>query len=104
METIKSDIQKRFIQNETIRYGRLCEIKAPSVILDNILMQIEDAKNDVLAISDKENLLMLEFTSRELKTGQGGKQYVQYQTADCVVNYFPNGRFGRFITKNNYKS
>jgi hypothetical protein len=39
----------------------------------------------------------------EIKTGSGGKKYVQFNTAEGLINYFPNARFGSFIAKNKSK-
>lgn len=44
-------------------------------------------------------LLNLEFSAREIRKGRGGKQYVRYTTSEGVVCYFPNARFGRFISR-----
>ena len=63
--------------------------------------EIENLKNGILKVKDKENLLDLEFNDIEWKKGRDGVPYVTFNNGS--INYFPNARYGAFIKKSNIK-
>lgn len=45
----------------------------------------------------------LEVTGETVKTGRGGRKYVQFNTAEGLINWFPNAQYGPFMAKNKTK-
>ena len=76
------------------RLNRLIEIGAPDIIIENTKKNIEQFKLGIIKINDKQHLLSKTFEKLEVKTGRGGVEYIQF---NGNINYFPNGKYGKFI-------
>ena len=62
---------------------------------DAISIEIGRLEKGILTIGGDVDLLDEEYVDHELKTGSGGKKYVRF---NGKVNYFPNAKYGRFVT------
>ena len=96
---IKADIIATAQKGAEARLKSLVSITAPEIMIDRQRERLEMFLRGEIEIQDKDFLLGLPFTDRQVKTGNGGKKYISYQTANGIVNYFPNARFGAFISK-----
>ena len=65
-------------------------------MIDATTAELSRLQRGVLTVGGDRSLLDLEYTSYEVKKGNGGKQYVEF---DNGVKYFPNARYGRYITR-----
>ncbi len=83
--TILEDIQ----QGLNARAQELIKIQAPQIIIDNQLKLVQNPK-----IGGDTSLLGVEITSKELRTGRGGKKYIVYNGS---ISFYPNARYGMYI-------
>lgn len=81
----------------TERCEKIIEIGGPVIIIKNLNIEIENLRNGILKVKDKENLLDLEFIDIKWKKGRGGVPYATFNNGS--INYFPSGRYGAFITR-----
>ena len=106
MKLSEKILELELASNES-RLKKLLNIQAPEVITEAVSKQIERLKSGcplALDIKDKENLLDIEYTSHDVCTGSGGKKFIMFnKETDLCVNYFPNGRFGKFVAINSKK-
>ena len=93
---IKSYIIEKEVSNSMERLQKLKEIGAPNVIIESLSKEIEKLKSGNLNIGGDKELIEEEFNNKEVKKGQGGKVYIQF---DGRINYFPNAKYGRFISR-----
>ena len=104
MATVAEHLAENLTHNLLKRLKGLKEIKAPDIMISQLEQNLEVLQhNDALtavsllvACKDLE-ILSAEFISSEARTGKGGKSYGAYETSVGQVNYFPFGKFGRFI-------
>ena len=96
---IRDKIIENTLKNVTERCEGMIKIGGPAIIIENLKKEIENLKNGILKIKDKENLLDIEFTDIEWKKGRGGVPYASINNG--TINYFPNARYGAFIAKAN---
>lgn len=96
---IRDKIIENTLKNVTERCEGIIKIGGPAIIIENLKKEIENLKNGILKIKDKENLLDIEFADVEWKKGRGGVPYATFNNG--TINYFPNARYGAFITKAN---
>jgi len=89
-------IRDDIIASKENRLNALKDARAPQIIIDNLTAEVEQYRNGNIDIKGDISLLDYEFITREVKTGSGGKQYIQY---DNAINWFPNAKFGQFISK-----
>ena len=94
---IRDKIIEVMLKNVTERCEKMIEIGGPAIIIENLKKEIENLKNGILKVKDKENLLDNEFIDIEWKKGKGGVPYATFNNGS--INYFPNSRYGAFITK-----
>lgn len=92
---IKDYIVEKELAHTKERLDKLTEIGAPSVVLKGISEEIERLESGVLNVGGNKDLLDEDFSEREVKKCNGGKVYIQF---DGRINYFPNAKYGRFIT------
>lgn len=78
------------------RLQKLEAMGAPAIMIDGQRKAVEMLKAGNLEISGETDLLEVEVEGFECKTGKGGKVYVQINGS---INYFPQARYGRFISK-----
>ena len=94
---IRDKIIESMLEIVTERCEKIIEIGGPAIIIENLKKEIENLKNGILKVKDKENLLDLEFNDIEWKKGRDGVPYVTFNNG--TINYFPNARYGAFIKK-----
>jgi restriction endonuclease Mrr len=109
-ETVAEHMAKMFEASFATRLEKLKEIKAPEIMISQIEKNLQFVlTNDPLTavkelVGCKEpELFNAIFISSETKTGNGGKKYAIYQTSMGELNYFPNARFGRWLTRKGVK-
>lgn len=95
--TIKEKIIQMEISNLSQRLSKMQQIGAPKILLETIPKQIDELKKGNIKIADKEQLLDMTYKNHKVLTGRGGKVYIQFNDS---INYFPEGRYGKFITLN----
>lgn len=78
------------------RLVKLAEMKAPEIMVQGQRKLVADLEEGSLKISGDQELLKAEFETFEFKKGRGGKGYIQF---DNGIKYFPQARYGRFITR-----
>ncbi len=98
--TIKEVIIKNKITSSNQRILDLVRLGAPEIIIERENELLEELNKNEIKISDKENLLDIECSGFELKTGRGGNKYILFNKD---ILYFPNSRYGRFITRASIK-
>ena len=98
---IRDKIIESMLKIVTERCEKMIEIRGPAIIIENLKKEIENLKNGILKVKDKENLLDNEFVDIEWKKGRGGVPYATFNNGS--IDYFPNARYDAFITKNKAK-
>lgn len=72
------------------RLNKLIEIGAPAVIIEGQKKFIDNPK-----VGGDINYLDDVISSKEIKTGRGGKQYILF---NGNIQFFPNARYGMYIS------
>lgn len=93
---IKEFIIEKELRLTKERFKKLIEIGAPKIMMDNISEQIKEMENGEIKIGGDLELLDYEFNDYEVKKGRGGKVYIEF---DNSINYFPNAKYGRYISR-----
>lgn len=83
--------------NAQIRLEKLSEIGAPEIVIDNLKRKIANPEAD-FKVGGEKDLLNEEYKKHEVLTGKLGKIYLLIN--DHIV-YFPDAKYGRFITETN---
>ena len=80
------------------RVEKLIDLDSPEAWIKEQRKLIAGLKNGRINVKGDQDLLQLTFRSFKTKKGKGmeGKEYILF---DNGVKYFPNGRFGRYITR-----
>ena len=94
---IRDKIIESMLEIVTERCEKIIEIGGPAIIIENLKKEIENLKNGILKVKDKENLLDLEFVDIEWKKGRGGVAGATFSSSS--INDVACGRYGAFITK-----
>lgn len=95
---IKEKIIEMEIATATDRLNKLNAMEAPAIITKALEQTLTELKSGIIKISGDADLLNLEFEKWESRKGNGGKVYLQINEN---INYFPNAKYGKFITKAN---
>jgi len=94
--TIGQFITQNAIAGMRERIAKLQQMQAPAVMVDALVKQLAEAeRTGSLKIGGDSALLEKEYVGGEWKKGRGGKAYLAFSNG---VNYFPQARFGRFIS------
>ena len=93
-ETIKEWIIRNELNGAEARLGKLKEINAPGVMIEGQQKVIEALRDGNLKITGKVEKLENLVTGFEVKTGNMGKQYIEFKDG---TKYFPNAKYGRYI-------
>lgn len=93
---VKEFLLKNELKKSIERLRKLEEMKAPKVMIEAQEKAIMLLKEGTFLIGGDKELLDTEFESFEVKRGNGGKVYIEFDTG---VKYFPQARYGRFITR-----
>ena len=93
--TIKEIIIAKELESSKERLALLEEMDAPEVIIVSLDKHIERLTEGQIEVGGDSSLLELEYISHVTKKGNGGKPYVVFNDS---INYFPQAKFGRYIT------
>ena len=97
--TLREYINRCERQNIEYRLSKLKELGAPKVIIDGLGHDLELTKTNDLEISGDQDLLdKLEYQAHYVEKWRDGEGYLVIKTKDCIVNYFPRAKYGRFIS------
>lgn len=94
--TVKSFILSNLLRGAKDRLEKLAQMGAPEIMLTSQKKAVEKLEAGNLKISGDTDLLGETFVSFETRNGKGGKQYVHINGS---INFFPNSRYGMFITR-----
>ena len=78
------------------RLEKLIQMKAPEVMIQRQQELVDELAAGKIKIGGDQDLLQCTFETFESKKGNGGKLYIQF---DNGIKYFPNAKYGRFITR-----
>lgn len=78
------------------RLEKLIKMEAPKIMVQGQQKLVEELSTGKIKIGGDQDLLQYTFETFEIKKGNGGKLYVQF---DNGIKYFPNAKYGRFITR-----
>ena len=84
-------------KNAETRLSKMIEIDAPEVLIENLKKKIENFEKD-FKVGGMKKLLDVEYEKHEVLTGKMGKIYLEI---NGYIVYFPNAKYGRFITEDN---
>lgn len=93
--TIKEFIIKCEAKSLTERAEKLEAMSAPKIMIEGCMKAVADLEAGILPVSGASELLDIEYVQHEQRKGRGGKVYV---TFNGTINYFPQAKYGRFIT------
>ena len=79
------------------RLEQLAGIGAPDIIIENLKKKIENPGDDFKCGGQKD-LLAVEYKNHEVLTGKHGKIHL---LINGYIVYFPEAKYGRFITEDN---
>lgn len=94
--TIKDFIIEKETRMMKERLEQLEKFRAPAIIIEKTKESIKKLENGELKVSGDESLLEFDFVQCAVKKGRGGKVYLEF---DNAIKYFPEARYGRFITR-----
>jgi hypothetical protein len=97
-KTIKDWILAERVFVTRQRITKLTELEAPKMILDKDQELLNDYEQGIIRITDKEQLLDTPYQNHEYTKGRGGVAYIKFNNGSIL--YFPNAKYGRYITKN----
>jgi len=103
LETIKEFIARTEATGHERRIERLTALRAPEIVIEQErrLLALKNTRNIKVGAKKPESaeeLMAREFTYHEIKTGNGGKPYILFTTAQGPVSYFPMAQHGPFIS------
>lgn len=78
------------------RLEKLIQMEAPKIMIQGQQKLVEELSTGKIKIGGDQDLLQNTFETFEIKKGKGGKSYIQF---DNGIKYFPNAKYGRFITR-----
>ena len=94
--TIKDFIVEKETKMMKERLEQLEKFGAPAIIIEKTKENIKKLENGELKVGGDKSLLESEFIQCAVKKGRGGKVYLEF---DNVIKYFPEAKYGRYITK-----
>lgn len=104
VDTVDAYLFKRIKRGLDYRLEKMRAIPAPECIINNIAdMILEIAGKDESFIAQLVDCKTPEVFSwyvlgDESRTGNGGKKYSRITCVEGVINYFPNAKYGRFLS------
>jgi len=93
--TIREWICKNEARMTAERADKLEALKAPQIMIEATRKMAEALKAGILKCGGDAELLDIEMESFEVRKGRGGKAYI---SLNGNINYFPEAKYGRFIT------
>ena len=94
--TIKDFIIEKETKMMKERLEQLEKFGAPAIIKKQLKENIKKLENGELKVGGDESLLEFEFKCFAVKKGRGGKVYLEFNN---IIKYFPEAKYGRYITK-----
>lgn len=94
--TIREYIITAEANNLEKRIERLKEIGAPQLMVAKAEGQLAELRQGNIKIGGEVELLNETFEHYEVKKGTGGRVYIEF---DTVARYFPEAKYGKFITQ-----
>ena len=94
--TIREKIIERLLIAGEERLMKLQEYGAPKIMIEGQLSYVASLEAGELAVKGDKALLDETYETVEPKKGRGGKTY--YCFNGCI-NFFPQARYGMYITK-----
>ena len=94
--TIKDFIVEKETKMMKERLEQLEKFGAPAIIIEKTKENIKKLENGELKVGGDKSLLEFEFIQCAVKKGRSGKVYLEF---DNVIKYFPEAKYGRYITK-----
>ena len=95
MESIRENILKNELPAMRARLIAMQDKGLPKAMLAEMEAGIALMGSGVISVGGAQELLDLPAENPQMKAGRRGKPYVRYANGVC---YFPNARFGRFIS------
>lgn len=77
------------------RMAKLVSIGAPEIVIKAQADAVDALKCRKISVGGMRKLLAEQVEKFEVKRGNGGKQYVEFNGA---IRYFPAAKYGRYIT------
>lgn len=95
--TVKEFLINAEKKNAEIRLAKMTEVGAPEVIIENLKKKVANPEADFKVGGAKE-LLDVEYEKHEVLKGRMGKIHL---LINGYIVYFPEAKYGRFITEDN---
>jgi hypothetical protein len=97
-----TSIRQSIIRNSLIsarsRLIKLEAMNASKPLIEGTLHLIAALERGELQVAHIEDYGSLEYSAVEVKIGRMGKQYISFTTEQGIINYFPSGKFGAFVS------
>ena len=94
--TIREMILEKELRMAQERLDKLKEFDAPAIMIECQGKLVKELADGILKIKGDTQYLDEVVTSYEVKTGMGGKPYIQFH--DNIM-YFPYARYGKYIKR-----
>jgi hypothetical protein len=101
--TIRQSIARNSLIEAKSRLARLESSGAPKQVIEGARQNMEALEAGFVFVAHIDDFGDLEYTSVEVKTGRMGSRFISFTTAQGIINYFPNGKYGAFISKQQEK-
>lgn len=96
MKTILDWICEHELPAYEERLAKLESINAPEIVINGQARACEDLRERRIKVGGMKELTGNPVEKFEVKRGNGGKQYVEFNGS---IRYFPNAKYGRYITQ-----
>lgn len=96
MEKIIDFIVRNEYRQAQERLEKLIQMNVPKVMIQGQQKIVAELSEGKIKVGGDQELLNNTFETFEVKKGNGGKIYIQF---DNGIKYFPNAKYGRFITR-----
>lgn len=96
MKTLKQELLERAERALIVRFRTLKGIKAPHVVLLDIIQKIRDRRNGITGVTGVEQWENIEVEKYEVRTGRGGKIHSKVTLVTGEVIGIFNGPYSRF--------
>jgi len=92
------------LDSHLLRLKKLKSIRAPGVVVNSLNEKIEEIRKQIEfgtspSIRGMDQFGNLIYDDVERKTGRGGNKYFSFLVEKRIVNFFPSGKYGAFISE-----
>ena len=94
IKTFLMNSEKRMLEK---RLENLKNIEAPEVMISSLIKTLNNFE-DTFKVGGEKELLDVEYEKHEVVKGKGGKIHL---IINGYIVYFPEAKYGRFITEDN---